>query len=322
MPQNETLLFICFNMFVLLMLALDLGVFHKKAHVVTIREAAWWSVVWITLSLVFGAGLFYFMGKQAGLEFLAGYLLEKSLSVDNIFVFILIFSYFGVPPQLQHRVLFWGVLGALIMRALFIALGVVLITRFDWILYIFGLILVVSGWKMMRSGEVEVHPEKNAFIRLAKKLFPVETGYDSSKFFLRRGGKIHITSLFLVLIAVETTDVIFATDSIPAVFGVTHDPFIVYSSNVFAILGLRALYFVLAGVMTTFYYLKHGLSIVLIFIGLKMLAADLVHVSIGISLGVIGIVLTVSVIASVLRNRKEIPSGSNDGSPPSRAPLP
>ncbi|HEX9655690.1 MAG TPA: TerC family protein [Bacteroidota bacterium] len=322
MPQNETLLFVCFNAFVLLMLALDLGVFHKKVHVVTVREAAWWSVVWITLSLLFGAGLFHFMGKQAGLEFLAGYLLEKSLSVDNIFVFILIFSYFGVPPQLQHRVLFWGVLGALIMRALFIALGVVLITRFDWILYIFGFILVVSGWKMMRSGEVEVHPERNFILRMAKKMFPVEVGYDSPRFILRKGGKIHITTLFLVLIAVETTDVIFATDSIPAVFGVTHDPFIVYSSNVFAILGLRALYFVLAGVMTTFFYLKPGLSIVLIFIGMKMLAADLVHVSIGISLGVIGVILTVSVIASIIRNKKQISLRNNHRSPTSPEPLP
>jgi len=314
MPQNETLLFICFNAFVLLMLALDLGVFHKKAHVVAVREAAWWSVVWITLALIFDAGLFYFVGHQAGLEFLAGYLLEKSLSVDNIFVFILIFSYFGVPPRLQHRVLFWGVLGALIMRALFIALGVVLITKFDWILYIFGLVLLVSGWKMMRSGEVEVHPEKNLFIRMAQKLFPVETGYDSSRFFLRKGGKLHITTLLLVLIAVETTDVIFATDSIPAVFGVTHDPFIVYSSNVFAILGLRALYFVLAGVMTTFFYLKHGLSIVLMFIGVKMLVADFIHIPITVSLVVIGVILAASVIASVMRNRKQSPTKGNESS--------
>ena len=304
MPHNETILFILFNAFVIGLLALDLGVFHRKAHSVSLKEAALWSIVWVTLSLLFNAGIFYFVGPTAGLEFLAGYLIEKALSVDNIFVFLVIFSYFGVPPHYQHKVLFWGVLGALIMRSIFIALGTTLIARFDWILYLFGLILVVSGWKMMFQKEVEVHPDKNYFIRLARRLFPVAQGYDTPAFFIRKGGTLHITPLLLVLITVETTDVVFAVDSIPAVFGVTRDPFIVYSSNVFAILGLRALYFLLAGMMNSFEYLSYGLSLVLIFIGLKMLAEGFVHIPIGVSLLVVGGILAISVAASLLRNRR------------------
>jgi len=303
-PHNETILFILFNAFVIGLLALDLGVFHRKAHSVSLKEAALWSIVWVTLSLLFNAGIFYFVGPTAGLEFLAGYLIEKALSVDNIFVFLVIFSYFGVPPHYQHKVLFWGVLGALIMRSIFIALGTTLIARFDWILYLFGLILVVSGWKMMFQKEVEVHPDKNYFIRLARRLFPVAQGYDTPAFFIRKAGKLHITPLLLVLITVETTDVVFAVDSIPAVFGVTRDPFIVYSSNVFAILGLRALYFLLAGMMNSFEYLSYGLSLVLIFIGLKMLAEGFVHIPIGVSLLVVGGILAISVAASLLRNRR------------------
>ena len=314
MPQNEMLLFILFNVFILLMLALDLGVFHKKAHSVTLREAAIWSTVWVTLSLLFNIGLFFAVrsstGSDAeatriGLEFLTGYLLEKSLSVDNIFVFIMIFSYFGVPTQLQHKVLFWGVLGALVMRSIFIATGAMLIYRFEWVLYIFGVILVVSGWKMMFQKETEVHPERNIVIRLARKLFPVSNGFDSGNFFLRKDGRLYMTPLFLVLLTVETTDVVFAVDSIPAVFGVTKDPFIVYSSNVFAILGLRALYFLLAGVMNSFYYLKYGLSLVLIFIGVKMLVADFYHIPILASLLTVFGILAVSVVASLLRGREQ-----------------
>lgn len=301
MPENETLLFILFNVFILGMLALDLGVFHKRAHKVSLQEATIWSIVWIALSLTFNAGLFIFVGDKTGLEFLTGYLIEKSLSVDNIFVFIVIFSYFGVPSKYQHKILFWGILGALIMRGLFIAIGAALIAQFSWILYIFGGVLVVSGAKMMFQKETEVHPDKNLFIRMTKKLFPVVTGFESNHFVVRKNGKLFITTMLLVLITVETTDVVFALDSIPAVFGVTRDPFIVYSSNVFAILGLRALYFVLAGIMNTFYYLKYGLSVVLIFIGLKMLVEGFVHVSIGLSLLVVGGILTISVIASLLR---------------------
>lgn len=304
MGTNEVLLFIVFNIFILLLLALDLGVFHRKVHTVTIKEAVLWSIVWIVLAFLFNAGVFYFSGQQAGLEFLAGYLIERALSTDNIFVFLIIFSYFGVPSHYQHKVLFWGVLGALIMRGVFIALGATLIARFEWILYIFGVILIVSGWKMMVKKDIEVHPEKNIFIRLAQRLFPVAAGYESSKFFLRKGGKLFITPLFLVLLTVETTDVVFAVDSIPAVFGVTRDPFIIYSSNVFAILGLRAMYFLLAGMMNSFAYLSYGLSLVLIFIGLKMLAEGLLHIPIVISLLVVAAILGVSIAASIVRNRR------------------
>ncbi len=313
MPQNELLLFILFNIFILFLLALDLGVFHRKDEPVSVREAAVWSVIWIALSLVFNLGLYFWVKERTGsaaeatrvsLEFLTGYLMEKALSVDNIFVFIVIFSYFGVPPKYHHRVLFWGVLGALIMRGIFIALGAVLIARFDWVLYVFGIILIVSGWKMAFGSGEQVHPDKNIFIRLARKFFRVEPGFDSHNFIIRRQGKIYITTLFLVLITVETTDVVFAVDSIPAVFGITRDPFIVYSSNVFAILGLRALYFLLAGVMNTFYYLKFGLSLILVFIGCKMLVEDFVHVPIVVSLTVVGLVLTVAIAASLVRNRR------------------
>lgn len=304
MGTNEILLFVLFNVFILLLLALDLGVFHRKAHTVTIKEAVIWSIVWIVLAFVFNAGVFYFSGQQAGLEFLAGYLIERALSTDNIFVFLIIFSYFGVPSHYQHKVLFWGVVGALVMRSVFIALGATLIARFEWILYFFGVILIVSGWKMMVKQEVEVHPDRNIFIRLAQKLFPVAPGYESPKFFLRKGGKLFITPLFLVLLTVETTDVVFAVDSIPAVFGVTRDPFIIYSSNVFAILGLRAMYFLLAGMMNSFAYLSHGLSLVLIFIGVKMLAESVIHVPIVISLSVVTAILGVAIAASVVRNRR------------------
>ncbi|MEK7249229.1 MAG: TerC family protein [Bacteroidota bacterium] len=313
MPQNEILLFILFSVFIIALLALDLGVFHRKDKAVSIKEAAGWSIGWITLSFLFNLGLFFWVRNNTGstaeatrisLEFLTGYLMEKALSVDNIFVFVLIFNYFGVPAKYQHRVLFWGVMGALIMRGLFIAAGATLIAQFEWILYIFGAILIYSGWKMMRSDEIEVHPDRNIVIRYARKLFPVEMGYETNHFFIKKNGRLFITTMFLVLLTVETTDVVFAVDSIPAVFAVTRDPFIVYSSNVFAILGLRALYFLLAGVMNSFYYLKHGLSIVLIFVGLKMLAEELIHIPIGVSLGVIAVVLSVTVAMSLVRNKR------------------
>lgn len=304
MPQNETLLFILFNLFILAMLALDLGVFHRRPHIVTIKEATIWSIVWVLLAFGFNVGVFIVAGKQTGLEFLTGYLIERALSIDNIFVFVIIFSYFGVPSHLQHKALFWGVLGALVTRSIFIAAGTALIAQFEWVLYIFGAILIVSGWKMMVEKGTEVHPERNVFVRLAQKILPVSTGYESSKFIVFKGGKLHITTMLLVLITVETTDVVFAVDSIPAVFGVTRDPFIVYSSNVFAILGLRATYFLLAGIMDTFYYLSHGLSLVLIFIGVKMLVADFIHVDIIVSLIIVAVILAVAVIASLVRNRR------------------
>jgi tellurite resistance protein TerC len=304
MSLSETLLFVAFNVFILLMLALDLGVFHKKAHAVTVQEAIIWSIVWIILALLFNAGVFLVAGQAKGLEFLTGYLIERALSFDNIFVFVVIFTYFGVPAQYQHKALFWGVLGALITRSIFIAAGTALIAKFEWVLYIFGIILIVSGWKILVQKGTEVHPERNVFIRLTRRLFPITTTYESSKFFVRNAGKIFITPLFLVLVTIETTDVMFALDSIPAVFGVTRDPFIVYSSNVFAILGLRATYFLLAGIMDTFYYLSHGLSIILIFIGAKMLLESILPISTPVSLLVVVGILTVAVAASLVRNKR------------------
>ena len=316
MPAHEVILFILFNLLILAMLALDLGVFHRNPQKVTIKEATVWSVIWVVLALGFNVVVYYIYehdlvgfaaplsGSDAGLQFFAGYLIERALSFDNIFVFILIFNYFGVPAQYQYKVLFWGVMGALVMRSLFIAAGAVLISQFEWILYIFGVILIVSGWKMMFQEEAEVHPEKNIFIRLARKVFPVESGYDSPRFFVRKHQRLHMTSMFLVLVTVETTDVVFAVDSIPAVFAVTRDPFLVYSSNVFAILGLRALYFLLAGAMNSFYYLKYGLSAVLIFVGVKMVIADFFHFSILVSLTIIALLLFLAVIFSILRNRR------------------
>jgi tellurite resistance protein TerC len=306
--SNEILLFILFNAFILVMLALDLGIFNRTAHTITLKEAVVWSIVWTLLALGFNAGVFVVAGTQKGLEFFTGYLIERALSFDNIFVFVIIFSYFGVPAKYHHKALFWGVIGALITRSIFIAAGTALIIHFEWILYIFGAILVISGWKMMREKDIEVHPDRNIFIRAARKFFPVASGYESSRFFLRTDGRLFLTPLFLVLLTVETTDIVFAVDSIPAVFGVTQDPFIVYSSNVFAILGLRATYFLLAGIMDSFHYVSHGLSLVLIFIGLKMLVAGFFPISIVTSLIVVAVILTGAVIASIIRNRRKNPA--------------
>ena len=303
--MDQVWLWIGFNVFVLMMLALDLGVFHKEAHEVSMREAAGWSLLWVSLSLVFNYGIYHFMGPQVGLEFLTGYLIEKALSVDNIFVFVLIFSYFNVPPRYQHRVLFWGILGALLMRGAMIAAGAALIAQYHWIIYIFGAFLVFTGIRMAMQTEHDIEPESNPVIRLVKRFVPVTNRYHGQKFFIREevGGRLRrvATPLFVVLVLVETTDLIFAVDSIPAIFAITTDPFIVYTSNVFAILGLRALYFLLAGVIHKFHYLKLGLSAVLVFVGAKMLVTYFdYHVPIGISLGVIGTVLLASVAASLM----------------------
>jgi tellurite resistance protein TerC len=295
-----------FNAFVLAMLALDLGVFHRGAHEVSIREAAAWSAVWVALALGFNGGVYHLMGEQAGLEFLAGYLIEKSLSVDNIFVFVLIFSSFRVPSKYQHRVLFWGILGALIMRGAMIGLGAYLIHRFHWVLYLFGAFLVWTGYRMAGQAERAVELEANPLVRLVRRLLPVTDTYHGPNFFIRepaaRPGaspRRTATPLFVVLMLVEATDLVFAVDSIPAIFAVTSDPFLVYSSNVFAILGLRALYFLLSGAIGKFRYLKVGLSIVLCFVGVKMLLADVYKVPIGLSLGVIALVIGASVVASL-----------------------
>ncbi len=295
---------IAFNVFVLAMLALDLGVFHRKAHAVSLKEAGAWSAVWIALALVFGAGLWHFEGKEPALQYLTGYLIEKSLSVDNIFVIALIFTYFAVPALYQHRVLFWGILGALLLRGALIAAGAFLLAKFHFLVWIFGAFLVVTGVKMALHDNAELHPEKNPLVRLARKLLPVTESYEGQAFFVRRAGRLFATPLFLVLLVVESMDLVFAVDSVPAIFAVTSDTFLVYTSNVFAILGLRSLYFLLAGIMGRFVYLKLGLSVILVFVGLKMALVELVKVPVGISLGVIGLVLAVSVVASLLATRR------------------
>jgi tellurite resistance protein TerC len=304
---------IAFNGFVLAMLALDLGVFHRTSHEVKLREALAWSAVWVALALAFNALIWSRYGQQRALEFLTGYLIEKSLSVDNIFVFVLIFTYFQVPARYQHKVLFWGILGALLMRAAFIAAGVTLIQRFHWIIYVFGAFLVVTGIRMAVQQDKEIHPERNPVLRLAKRLMPVTTSYDGDRFFTMQGGRRAATPLFVALLLVETTDLIFAVDSIPAILAITQDPFIVYTSNVFAILGLRSLYFALAGVVRMFHYLSIGLAGVLVFVGGKMLLVDVVKVPTALSLGVIAAILAVSVVASVLRPRP--PAGRAAGLP-------
>lgn len=304
-------IWIGFTVFVLAMLALDLGVFHRKAHAVSLKESLAWTTVWVALALVFNAGVWHYAGSQKALEFFTGYLIEKSLSVDNIFVFALLFSYFAVPLKYQHKVLFWGILGALVMRAVMIGAGVALITRFTWIIYIFGAFLILTGIKMIVKREEEIHPERNPVVRWFKKLMPVTSDYREDHFFVRENGLRMATPLFVVLLLVEFTDLIFAVDSIPAIFAVTTDPFIVYTSNVFAILGLRSLYFALAGVMDKFHYLKIGLGVVLAFVGVKMLLSHSPwKLDTLVSLGVIVTVLAASVVISWLRPRKTGASGA------------
>ena len=297
-------LWIGFTIFVLAMLTIDLGVFHRKARAVKFKEALGWTVVWIGLSLIFNFGIWYYFGQQKGLEFLTGYLIEKALSVDNVFVFLIIFSFFRVPKQYQHKVLFWGVLGALVMRAIFIFLGAAMIQRFHWVIYIFGALLVFTGLKLLFQKEGDIHPERNIVYRLGRKVFPTVSDYRGHNFFVRENGKLFATPLFLVLITVEATDLLFAVDSIPAIFAITTDPFIVYTSNIFAILGLRALFFVISGVMDKFHYLKIGLALVLIFVGVKMSIVHYYKIPILVSLGVVAGLLGGSIVASMIRSSK------------------
>ncbi len=294
-----------FHIFILVVLALDLGVFNRKTHVVSLRESLTWTAVWVTLALCFNAGVWHYMGREKALEFLTGYVVEYSLSVDNIFVFVMLFTYFRVPAEYQHKVLFWGILGALVMRATMIVLGAVLIKQFDWILYIFGAFLLITGIKMMLKNEEEIHPENNRIIKLFKRFVPVTSDYRGSRFWVRENGVLHATPLFVILILVELTDVVFAVDSIPAIFGITTDPFIVYTSNIFAILGLRSLYFALAGVMDKFHYLKIGLGLTLAFVGVKMLIGHTAYKigTIASLLTIVGI-LTTAVVASIIFPKK------------------
>jgi tellurite resistance protein TerC len=298
---GNTWLWLGFSLFILTMLSLDLGLFNRKAHTIKYREAWIWSGVWVTLALCFAAIVFHYQGSQRGLEFLTGYLIELSLSVDNLFVFLLIFSYFKVPSKFQHRVLFWGVMGALFMRLTMIFVGAALINRFHWIIYIFGGFLVYTGLKMFRHEEIDIQPEQNILVRAATHVLPISRHYEEEKFFTRTNGKRSGTLLLLVLMVVEVTDLVFAVDSIPAIFAITTNTFIVYTSNVFAILGLRSMYFLLAGVVEKFRYLRFGLAIVLTFIGLKMLVVIFgFQIPILFSLGFVAVILLGSVVASLL----------------------
>lgn len=316
MTSDNLFPWVIFNIFVLGMLALDLLVFHRKAHAVSLREALAWSCVWVSLALLFALGVYFFRGGEKALEFLTGYVIEWSLSVDNLFVFLVIFSYFAVPPIYQHRVLFWGILGALVLRAIFIATGTALLTNFHWMIYVFGGFLIFTGIKLLFAGEEKIDPEKNPAVRLVRRFMNVTPDYHGQQFFIRKDGRLWATPLLLVLIVVETTDVIFAVDSIPAIFAITLDPFIVYTSNVFAILGLRALFFLLAGVMDMFRYLKVGLSFVLCFVGIKMVIVDFYKIPIGISLGVVAGILGISILASMFVRPKRVGVPASGSDPP------
>ena len=294
-------LWVGFNAAVLVMLALDLGVFHRKAHAVSLREAAAWSAVWVSLAMAFNAGIWYFAGRQPALEFLTGYLVEKSLAVDNIFVIALLFSYFAVPAAYQHRVLFWGILGALVMRGAFIAAGAYVLHQWHWVIYVFGGILLVTGIRMALRRDEAIDPEHNPVVRLARRWLPLTPRYDGQRFWTVENGRRVATPLFLVLLLVEFTDLVFAIDSIPAIFAITDDAFIVYTSNVMAILGLRSMYFLLAGVVHRFVYLKYGLSLVLVFVGAKMMLIDVFKVPTAVSLAVIATVIGGSIALSLLR---------------------
>lgn len=299
---DNLMLFLGFNVFILILLALDLGFFHKDTKEIKVKDALISSAVWISIALLFNLGIYYFRGSEDALAFLTGYLIEKSLSVDNIFVFVMVFAYFKVPVKYQYKILFWGIIGALLMRSTMIFAGTALIQNFHWTLYIFGALLVITGIKMLtQNSDSQIEPDKNPVVKLFKKFFPFSDKYDNDNFFTKKNGLTMATPLFIVLLVIETTDLIFAVDSIPAIFGVTQDPFIVYTSNVFAILGLRALYFALAGIIDQFHYLKYGLSLILVFIGTKMLIADFYKIPIFLALAIVILILITSVMISLLK---------------------
>lgn len=297
---NTTLLLIAFNVFIVAMLIVDLKVFHRKAHDINIKEAVIWSAIWIVMALIFAAGIYIWMDSQQALQFLSGYLIEKSLSMDNLFVFLMIFTYFQIPSRYQHNVLFWGIFGALVMRAIFIFAGLAMIRNFHFIIYVFGAFLIFTGIKMVFSRQRHAHLETNPVITFIQRFIPVTETYENEKFLVRKKGRLLATPLMIVLIAIEISDVMFAVDSIPAVLAVSTDPFIVYTSNIFAILGLRALYFALESAMRLFHFLHYGLSVILVFVGIKMLLTDWIKIPVGIALSVILIILLVSVIASLI----------------------
>lgn len=298
---------ILFNVFVVIMLVLDLVVLNKKNHKVKVKEALWWTAFWVSLALCFNVLIYFWKGKEPAIQFLTGYLIEESLSVDNLFVFMLIFNYFSVPEIYQRKVLFWGIIGALVFRAIFILLGVSLIQHFSWTIYILGAFLIITGVKMAVSQDSEINPEKNPIITLVNKFMRVSKVYDGGKFFTRINGLLYATPLFIVVLVVETTDIVFAADSIPAILAVSSDSFIVYTSNVFALLGLRSLYFALAGIMQLFHYLHYGLSIILVFIGFKLLVShvEALKIDMLVALGVVAVILVGSVLLSIIFPKKE-----------------
>lgn len=305
--MSQSTLWIGFNVFILVLLCLDLGVFHRKSKEVTVKEALLWTSIWVFIAFLFNIFVYYHFGEEKAFEYFTGYVIEKSLSVDNIFVIIMIFSYFNVPPAYQHKVLFWGILGALVMRVIFILTGVELIHRFHWLIYIFGAFLVFTGIKILSQGDIQLDPEKNPLLKFMRKIFRVTPTFEGDNFFIKRDGLIWATPLFMVVIMIEATDLVFAVDSIPAILAVSDDSFIVYTSNVFAILGLRSLYFALAGMEKFFTYLKYGLSAILVFVGIKMCIVDLYKIPIEISLAFIVLTLSVAVLASMIMQKDHKP---------------
>lgn len=293
-----------FNFVIIILLVLDLFFFHRKSRVVQVKEALWMTVFWIAIAIAFNVFVYYLRGTEDALNFLTGYLVEKALSVDNLFVFLLIFSYFRVPDHVLHKVLFWGIFGAIAMRAIFILFGIALVQNFHWVIYIFGGFLVFTGIKLAMEKDKEIHPESNRVIRIFQRFFPVAPNFFEDKFFIKQNGRYLATPLFLVLLSIETTDVIFAIDSIPAILGITQDPFIVYTSNILAILGLRSLYFALSRVLILFHYLQYGLAFILVFIGIKMLISGYINIPVMVSLGVVVSILIFSIIASILNPKK------------------
>ncbi|AGG05819.1 MULTISPECIES: TerC family protein [Dehalococcoides] len=304
--MSLTVLWVIFAVMVLCMMALDLGVFHRRAHEVKTKEALVWSGVWIALALIFGGLVYSSLGSETGLNYLSGYIIELSLSVDNLFVFIMIFSYFCIKREYQHKVLFWGILGAIIMRAVFIAAGITLIENLSWVLYIFGVFLIYTGIKMVKDQNKEIHPDKNPLVNFVCRILPMTNKLHGDHFFIKENGRKLATPLILVLVSIEAMDLVFAVDSIPAVMAITLDPFIIFTSNIFAVMGLRAMYMALSGVIQKLHYLHYGLAAILAFLGIKMLISDFFHMPVTASLGVVAVILAISIAASLLKPPKEI----------------
>jgi len=305
--EHSLTLWVVFNIFIVSMLIIDLTIFNREPEEISIRKALGWTAVWIILAVIFGIGLYYYMDPESSLDFFTGYLIEKSLSVDNIFVFLLIFTYFGVDPKYQHRVLFWGIFGALVFRLIFILIGVALIEQFHWVIYIFGAFLIFTGIKLAFEKDKEIKPNRNPVLKLVRRFVPVTKDFHGEKFFIKRNGKWIATPMFIVLVMIETTDVVFAFDSIPAIMAITRDTFIIYSANAFAILGLRALYFALSGVMRLFHYLHYGLALILVYVGTKMMLEDLVEIPTLVTLSVIILTISFSILISIIYPKKEPP---------------